>query len=519
MVKTTLFILSITCLLTLQLGVCNTNVCSAATYYMPDDFSNLQSAMAGLSGGDTLIIRDGVYKGAENIINDSHLPPSGNASKYTTIKAENDWEVVFDGENLRAMFYTWKGRDYIHFQGIKWINNDDASPHITGWNYVKFLKCAFHCGSNAIRVSTVWINNSSYVLLEDCHAWGDGRYSLNVQTSNHVVVRRFVSRLDAVNGSREGAPYPVAHFISYTSQHVEWQNCIALDSDQKNFRSPASYYLGGFATHVLYSGHYTEYNYYRGCVAMNIDMHEPNPNYSSTAGPGFQIDKVRNNEYHNCVVANVVGRGFSGSSLSGYESIIDHSTVMIGKDPRGFGDGINGNNLRVTNSIILNADRAGLRGDLRSDYNVLHLNETNYSSGAVAGANDISSINPLITSTETQVRALKHIVRVEDNSELKNAGSSGDIGANIQYKIGTDGTLYGEEGYKDTRNEILWPFPYEDVIKADMASYVGPPAGNRGFCASGMSLSKYVWDHLGEVMPSTVYGGDVPAINKIQMGN
>ena len=37
------------------------SVTNAATYYMPDDFPDLQAALSGISGGDTLIIRDGVY--------------------------------------------------------------------------------------------------------------------------------------------------------------------------------------------------------------------------------------------------------------------------------------------------------------------------------------------------------------------------------------------------------------------------------------------------------------------------
>ena len=265
----------------------------AATYYMPDDFRNLHAAFSKMVGGDTLIIRDGRYTGVENSIDGRFFPPNGSPYAETVIKAENDWGVVFDGENKMAMFYTWIERSHLNFRGILWINNSDASPHFYKWYHVKFINCAFSCGSNAIRVSTVWVSASAYILFEDCHAWGDGRYSLNIQTSDHVVVRRFVSRLDSVNGTKEGSPYPVAHFMSYASQHVEWQNCIAIDSDQRFFRSPASYYLGGFATHKKYSGEYTEKNYFRGCIALNIDMHKSHPRFGGPPAPGFQLDKVK----------------------------------------------------------------------------------------------------------------------------------------------------------------------------------------------------------------------------------
>lgn len=479
----------------------------AATYYIPDDFSDLHAALSNISGGDTLVIRDGIYKGANNTIDGSFLPPSGSAQKYTVIKAEHDWQVIFDGENQRAMFYTWVSRRYVQFEGIKWINNSDASPHIYQWDHVKFLKCAFNCGSNAIRVSTAWVSQSAYVLFEDCHAWGDGRYSLNVQTSDHVVVRRFVSRLDAVNGTKDAAPYPAANLMSYASQQVEWQNCIAIDTDQKKFRSAASYYLGGFSTHVLYGGEYTEQNYYRGCIALNIDMHQPNPSYSGAPGPGFLLDRVRSCEYYDCVAWDVVGRGFSGASLDGFPSRIDHCTVKIIPDPNGNGDAVNGNsNVSVKNSILTNANRAGIRGGATSDFNCLYQNATNYSSGTEAGSHDITNVDPLDGNPGNGFPSLKYITRIESGSDLKGRGSEGDIGANIANRIGQPGTLYGDPGYMDKTAESLWPFPYEDVIKSDLRTYLGPPSGSRGFCADGETLTKYIWEYLGNPAPPEVYG-------------
>ncbi|MHB8893948.1 MAG: hypothetical protein ACYC99_02065 [Candidatus Geothermincolia bacterium] len=481
----------------------------ATTYYMPDTFPNLHAALSGMVGGDTLIIRDGLYKGSENTIDASYLPPSGSAGSYTTIKAEHDWKVTFDGENLRAMFYTWAAREYVAFQGIKWINNNDATPHISVWNYVKFIKCAFHCSSGAIRVSTAWISDSSNILLEDCHAWGDGRYSLNVQTSDRVVVRRFVSRLDAVNGSLDGAAYPAAHLMSYASQQVEWQNCIAIDSDQKYFRSPASYYLGGYATHTFYNNEYTDQNYYRGCIAMNIDMHQPNPSFTSAPGPGFQLDRVRSCEYINCVVVDVVGRGFSGSSLAGYPSKIDHCTVKILPEPNGLGDCVNGNaDVEVTNSILTNGNRSGIRGGAKSEYNGLYGNSINYSSGSVGGTGDVTNVDPYDGVPGSGRKILKYPNMIEKNTDYSSTGSGGSvIGAVILKRYGVSGTMYGEAGYNQLTAEDLWPFPFEDEIRSDFRTYnVGgtdktAPLGDRGFCAEGKSLTHTIWGALGNIVP------------------
>ena len=62
----------------------------ASTIYMGsgETYTNLQSALSALSGGDTLIIRDGTYTGATNVIDNAHLPPSGSSGSYTVIMAE-----------------------------------------------------------------------------------------------------------------------------------------------------------------------------------------------------------------------------------------------------------------------------------------------------------------------------------------------------------------------------------------------------------------------------------------------
>ena len=65
----------------------------SATYYMnadgSEDCANLHECFGMMSGGDTLIIRDGVYTGEENVIDHSYHPPNGSDGSYTTIRAEN----------------------------------------------------------------------------------------------------------------------------------------------------------------------------------------------------------------------------------------------------------------------------------------------------------------------------------------------------------------------------------------------------------------------------------------------
>ena len=61
----------------------------------------------------------------------------------------------------------------------------------------------------------------------------------------------------------------------------------------------------------------------------------------------------------------------------------------------------------------------------------------------------------------------------------------------------------------------MWPFPNEALIKSKMAAYSNSTyglTGNRGFCTgtskdgSAQTLTKYIWEYLGNRIPSSIYG-------------
>ena len=62
----------------------------AKTIYMgpSESYKTLRSAFSAMSGGDTLIIRNGTYTGDSNQIRYNLKPPSGSTSSYTQVKAE-----------------------------------------------------------------------------------------------------------------------------------------------------------------------------------------------------------------------------------------------------------------------------------------------------------------------------------------------------------------------------------------------------------------------------------------------
>lgn len=93
------------------------------------------------------------------------------------------------------------------------------------------------------------------------------------------------------------------------------------------------------------------------------------------------------------------------------------------------------------------------------------------------------------------------------------------IGAVIEKRYGVSGTFKGETGWDTLTNVDLWPWPYEDQIKADFRISNPPPGSGypstndtkRGFAADGnglyggpITLTSYIWEYLGYACPADI---------------
>jgi len=75
----------------------------SATYYVPDNFGNIQAAIMGASGGDTVIVRNGIWKGAGN----KNLDFFG---KALTLRSQSGaTNCIIDCENNGRGFYFHSG--------------------------------------------------------------------------------------------------------------------------------------------------------------------------------------------------------------------------------------------------------------------------------------------------------------------------------------------------------------------------------------------------------------------------
>ena len=470
-----------------------------ATYYMPDNFSTLRASVAGMSGGDTLIIRNGVYSGNENVLDQRYMPPSGSVQARTVIRAENDGGVVFPDGFLKMTGPA--SVSYVDIIGLKSTNGTTLSYNTSHW---RFFRCAFTYSNASQSDASTFGISGTYHLVEDCWAWGEGRYGMYATASdytNHIVFRRCVVRMDKLN-----AYSPVAAMHSYGVGQVAFQNCIVLDGNDDfwlNYeeKGPAFYTHNGAEDTVVDS-----------CIAINY------PSYFSGGTPGtdFTIKNSVAMDLANGLVVDM-------KSADPDDFSVDHFTVWNTDSI-----GVQAKNIvtvtgTVTNSIIYGNSAYGLNGyRLSSNYNVLYANGPDYLNPS-AGAQDYCSdnsnaIDPSDGAPGNGTASLLYPVRIESGSNCDGTASdSGDRGATILKKVGASGTCWGETGWDSVTSDNLWPWPNESRIKADMSaySYTGPTAigstatlsGMRGFCAGNNTLTTYIWEYLGNEIPDDVYAG------------
>lgn len=491
----------------------------AATLYMgqDEDYTNLQAAMAAMQSGDTLIIRDGTYVGDFNMITSTQKPPSGPGTgigdaQFTVIKAEHDGAVVFDGEYVRNMA-TIHSCSYIKYEGIIWgrstENAENAVVSIGSSNqahHIWMSKCGVfdggefdtsdHSDSGDLggREDGFNIFSAHHILLEDCFAYGNLRYAFYANGANaqQIVFRRCVARIDSSNTDTG-----IAGFFAYNADFVDFQNCISIDMSNST-----SYYLadGEYAASQIRGFYVKEISdtvNFKGCIALNIPVGYPAMSASNSSttniifsdcafwdsygGPWFMSDNIGINH---CTVGDTVVDGIY--SEHGDEAATD--SIIYGVE--------SGYAMKTADSWS------------DSDHNCLFGNTNNYSAAVTPGNNDITNVDPLLS-------ALRHLPRIEAGSELNDTGSSGDIGANILYQIGADGTFYGDDGYATITASSLWPFAEEDLIKTKMAAYTGSNGititGARGFAASDnglyggpITLTSYIWEYLGNECPEDI---------------
>jgi len=486
--------------------------------------TTLQTAMAYASGGDTITIADGTYQGTGNQITTAAHPPVGSAwtaGNYTIVKAETDGGVIFDGQDARNMFWvlnTYPGDTdhwYVQFEGIEWINSS-SGVFIQNVSNLKFLRCGFMDGGSGNNSLFRFNRGCTYNLCEGCWFYGSGRYLASCQQTTYIIFRNCVARHDRHDNN--GTLNPIGCYASYTCDYTLFQNCIAIDSDQEAYYLDDQYGLSAFyfpTTNGAGSN-----SSMTNCIALN------------NVFEGINITGLMTTvSVTNSVFVDLSIRSpYDLNSLRGTGIDIDKCTFINGVSPSSTIFNANevtgGNTVYITNSIVYGqTGTSSLFNDFDAGVDIEDYNCVNGNTGSGSGAHDITT-NPIYNASTNPTGGIKYPVRVESGSNnLDGAGEGGiDIGANCMYLVGTSGTLYGETGYATETATSMWPFPNEALIKTKLAAYNdGGVSGARGFCTgtsldgSAQTLTKYIWEYLGNQIPADIYGSS-PSTPSIRNG-
>jgi len=514
----------------------------AATYYASPTGSGstcssaspctISGGLQKMASGDTLILNDGVYTGAGNLIGDyaspQAWPPSGNcvwnqstsscsSGSFTTIKAANVGQAIIDAQyNYPACANINRTTkiNYIHFDGIHFRH---GSGGVFGWygDHTWISNSGFEDGMAASDSSETPIayimGGSSYGLVEDSWVWGYGRYGFYTSStapsgthtaSDHTIFRRVVVRMD-----NTPATWMTAALRFYYSDTNTMENCIIVDGNW----NPNSGEFHGMATGGGSSGSDSSDAFYGNIVLNNTQI----DCYWSEKGTNTAT--LQNNVCWANDRGMITSQSFTTPfTITASNNTIGANTFLVNSS-RKYDIGHNysfsvklNKNLYYTStggSTFLGGSNLS---DTSPDYVYLK-------SGATIGSppsSGYSILNSTATVSTLNTAGLKYLPRVESGSTLATAG----VGANVLYQIGGTGKFYGDTGWNTASTSPLWPLANEQMWAAKMAAYTATgPGGKRGFASLSATqtypLTYYIWNYLGSspaiTAPSQIYGNTV----------
>ncbi len=496
-----------------------THVSFAATYYVATTgsdssadgsasrpFKTIGAGLRRMASGDTLVVKPGVYQDKGNFINPRiNSVPSGSPGKYTTIMAETPYTVRI--KNTAALDYNDNlvllDGSYVKVDGFVFEQVNTQYPPTTGvmsGHHNKIIRTLYkRVGVTENYGGWFWMGGSDN-LLEDCAGVGSARYGFAVggptDSAQRLIIRRCVGRVDYSVSTQ-----PKATFNVYGNDNgntnvrdILLQNCIAVDGRK-----------GPTTGDVTYGAFYFPKNplnvTLQGAISLNVESEYADFFVKELLGDNIKM--VNSVAWGAGAPSGFRANGVSTSTSFGLDHVTigGHASAYYNKDAA--------NTRILTNSLFMN--NAALADGNDAGWSTV-------SNNGFYPTSQMRGLNPIAATSST----LKYIVRPETGSVLSGkATDGGDVGATIVKRYGKSGALWGEEGYDQLTAEPLWPWPYESHIKTIFAEANPPPAGAvpstndtaRGFASATdaygkpQTLTRYVWQYLGNPIPADVYGG------------
>jgi len=451
-------------------------------------------AFSNMGPGDELILLDGTYSEANGNgyisylgTNSKQVPSGDSPANNTFVHALNPGKVFINGRLFVGR--STRKDSYIHIDGITFV----GGGQLYNTDHVTVTNSGFH-GPLTVGTNDHDYGNT-YNLIQDVWVWAEQSRIIAINyRADYNTWRRVVVRGDGCNTSAcLGSGNPNVGITVYESNHTSMQNIIVVDRIL-NGGSP----YGDFA-----SAQHTPNKYLYGLNEWlgTMSINAPDAGYQLELDQNGTLDPTL--KLSNAVAWNSHGMGVN-IAISGTNNQLEHLTVgNPGSDGVRVAPEMTTGTL--VNSVVFNAGRYGFNSKYKPSYidvsnsGSSDFNQTSCSTGCIY-------TNPLADGTPSSI---KYITRIESGSALTGAGSDGsDIGANVIYRYGIDGSRYGDAGYDTLTSTALWPWPNEDRIKNQMCETV-----TRGFCSAGtqldgvnsITLTSYIWELTGNPMPTGIY--------------
>ena len=518
--------------------------------YYAETSDKLNIALDWLSSGDTLILKNGVRavdptsktSARQDLMVSSdfvQLPPSGSASGFTTVIAEDPGQVTIDVLGVDTDGYEITNTDYFALKGFVLKNAGRHGIKLVNTNFAKIIDVGvvdsgLVGGTNTHQVANIYIVASFDTLIEGFYSWGHSRYKIQFQRSERGVVRRSVGRPDVYRGDN-----PTGGFVAYCSKEMVFENNIIVDGDQNQFWTWYKNLAAAFGNPATGCSNLPENIQVYRSISLNTNLglidtdasDNPDPNiwedligwdielplyYGKSAGGRFEKFPT---SIHRAVGATQSNRltigdvdtygGKPGRFLYSRSepSTVDNSIIYrLGWDGTQLHD--RGGFLASTGSSTFDLDSNNIFGYLGFE------------------TNGNAQITRTIT-TDPRANGLNYLPRLDADSPLRHqAFDNGRVGAEVMTFMGSSGTFYNDADAKKETGIQMWPFPHEDLIKEKFAeySYTGGTAGptfesgpvetlhgDRGFAGAGtglyggaITLTSYIWEYLGNICPEDI---------------
>ncbi len=486
----------------------------ATTYYIAPTGNDLNAgtstgapwatfaqAMTVLQPGDTLNLIAGTYNQQLNVT------VSGTSGNYITIKAVNEGNAIVTTNDLHSLSIS--AQSYIEVDGINFRETGAADPNnfnghsfdgISIYNSNNIiLRRVTANGSSGYNTAVISLAGSSYVLLEDCAASGQGRMVLDIESCNYVTYRRcwlnwtgpstgpFVGGLNNPNEIYDSNNTIAENniVINPTMQATDgitvWGHYGSVHGNIMRGNivySPQGQLFGGLRDDAEY-GNTTSGTVIQNNVVIALSQHY---NYDITGS-----DTKNSNPNNGTVYANntYIGPGSNSTSSNAIE--LDY---YDGSQNASISNIYNNSLAYFMTGMSVDTSSGGTRTIQAHDYNNIWTasggNCLNGSSGMVPpNLNTNEHCNTLNPNYDTSIYGLGAYLMVP--SVLRGLGQGGaDIGASVLYEY-QDGTLTGTP---------LWPWPMESRIVAEFG--VSPTYQDDGNGHTGG-----IWETLNGVYSGT----------------